>query len=147
MKLSVSRNPSHDGVTIGSLAIDDEFFCYTLEDEVREVADKPVQEWKVPGQTAIPKGIYQLLITPSQRFGQDMPLIADVPGYTGIRIHPGNTEADTEGCLLVGFVLSGSAVKLDGKQSIGRSRDAFNALFAKLRDAASYNEMITITIA
>jgi hypothetical protein len=82
------------------------WLCYTLEDPVREVPGQPVTNWKVPGQTAIPRGTYGLTVTRSVRFsakaGHDvfLPLLADVPGFSGVRIHGGNTAADTEGCIL-----------------------------------------------
>ncbi len=139
MKITVLRNPSHDGATVGDLFIDGSFFCHTLEDQVREIQGQPVEQWKVPGKTAIPAGTYELLITYSGRFGCEMPLIADVPGFTGIRIHCGNTSADTEGCLLVGFI--------EADYSIGRSRDAFNALFPRIKSALDAGENVTITIA
>lgn len=68
--------------------------CYTLEDVVRSGP-------KVPGETAIPAGTYPLLITYSNRFKRLLPLVDNVPGFAGIRMHGGNTSANTEGCLLV----------------------------------------------
>lgn len=77
------------------------WLCWTLEDVVREAPGKPVEAWKVNGQTAIPRGAYAVRVTRSARFGVDLPLLLDVPGFAGIRIHGGNTAADTEGCILV----------------------------------------------
>ena len=81
--------------TFGMWSIDGVFEFYTLEDTVREGQ-------KIPGKTAIPEGRYRLTITQSKRFKRDMILVNDVPDFTGIRIHAGNTEADTDGCILVG---------------------------------------------
>ena len=75
--------------------LDGRFGVLHLEDVVR-------QGEKVPGQTAIPEGIYTVQITFSNRFKRDLPLLLNVPNFEGIRIHPGNTDADTEGCILVG---------------------------------------------
>lgn len=83
------------------------WLCWALEDVVREVAGKPVAAWKVAAATAIPRGTYNLSVTRSVRFsakaGHDvfLPLLEGVEGFAGVRIHGGNTAADTEGCILV----------------------------------------------
>ena len=77
------------------------WLCWTLEDVVREAPGQPVAAWKVKRETAIPRGTYPIRVTRSNRFGVDLPLLLDVPGFEGIRIHGGNTAADTEGCILV----------------------------------------------
>ena len=92
-------------------------FCDTLEDMVRSVP-------KVPGKTAIPAGRYKLIMSYSNRFKKVMPQLLDVPGFDGIRIHSGNTAADTEGCILVG--------KKDGAGHISKSRDTYNILLYEL---------------
>lgn len=130
MKLELIREPSANGCTIGSLAINGAFECFTLEDVVR---DK-----KIRGETAIPAGTYEVRITFSQRFQRDLPLLIGVPDFEGVRIHPGNTAADTEGCILPGQVRTANTV--------GASRLAFYALFAKIKDAADRHEGIWITI-
>lgn len=126
MQLTLIRGPSTSHSTPGTLLVDGKFECYTLEDVVR---DK-----KIPGETAISVGTYRVIIDMSNRFKRLLPLLIDVPGFAGIRIHPGNTDADTEGCILVGQSRS--------KDFVGSSRLAFDALFAKMRAAKS----ITITI-
>jgi len=80
------------------------------------------------GQTAIPVGTYQIIITPSKRFGRLLPLLVSVPDFDGIRIHPGNKAEDTEGCILVG--------KTRSSDFIGRSREAFDELFIRMVDCA-----------
>ena len=77
------------------------WLCWTLEDVVREVPGEPVEAWKIPGETAIPRGTYAVRVTRSSRFKADLPILLNVPGFEGIRIHGGNTAADTEGCILV----------------------------------------------
>ena len=77
------------------------WLCWTLEDVVREVPGEPVEAWKIKGDTAIPRGTYAVRVTRSNRFKTDLPLLLNVPGFEGVRIHGGNTAADTEGCILV----------------------------------------------
>lgn len=109
MELMVERKWFSDKSTIGELTVDGAFQCFTLEDVVRAdpTPDTPVTvadvaAVKVPGKTAIPPGRYRVIVTPSERFKRDLPLLQGVPGFEGVRIHAGNTDADTEGCLLVG---------------------------------------------
>lgn len=90
----------------------------TLEDAVREGP-------KIPGETAIPVGRYRLVISQSVRFGRRMPEVLDVPGFTGIRIHAGNTDGNTEGCILVGTTVIGD-------DFIAESAVAFGKFFARL---------------
>lgn len=99
MKLSVKRIACKPTYTIGRLYVDGDYFCDTLEDRVRNLR----KEAKVAGQTAIPDGRYKVTITMSPRFGRLLPLLHDVPQFTGVRIHAGNTAKDTQGCILVGF--------------------------------------------
>jgi len=104
MEMTLIREASKNGRTFGSLAVGGAFECYTMEDEVRPAGEK------VPGRTAIPAGRYEVKMTHSPRFGKIMPLVCDVPKFEGIRIHVGNTETDTEGCLLVGLVRGPDAI-------------------------------------
>ena len=132
MKLEVKRFMCGATCTIGELFVDGEPECYTLEDVVR-----PEGAPKVYGETAIPYGTYQVIITHSQRFQRDMPLLVGVPDFEGIRIHPGNTAADTHGCLLVG--------ETHTFQSVNSSKLAYDKLFPKIRDAIASGEEVTIT--
>jgi hypothetical protein len=138
MQLKVIRNPTKDGATLGSLYVDGMFFCFTLEDPVREVKGQPVSQWKIQNDTAIPVGTYDVTVTPSVRFRKDMPLVNNVPGYTGVRIHSGNTSADTDGCLLLGFAKTLNTVL--------RSLDAFNALFPKIQAALAAGQKVSLTV-
>ena len=96
MKVKVKRTFKGEEYTIGKLYIDDNYFCDTLEDTVRNGV-------KVYGKTAIPAGKYKVKKTMSPRFQKILPEILNVPGFSGVRIHSGNTAADTEGCLLLGL--------------------------------------------
>jgi len=132
MKLHLERLQIDPDVTIGSLSVDGEWQAWTLEDPVRPPGVK------VPGDTAIPPGTYPVTITGSPRFRRMLPLVGNVPNFSGVRIHPGNTTADTEGCILVGCDRF--------SKSLGHSRKAFDALFALLEDASRRGEAVSLTI-
>lgn len=131
MKLELKRKEFTDNSTIGELSIDGAFECFTLEDVVRPDGEK------VYSKTAIPPGTYQVVVTHSPRFGRELPMLVDVPNFEGVRIHAGNTAADTEGCILVG-----NGTETD---RVTGSRAAFDALFAKIQAARGTQE-ISITI-
>ena len=139
MNLELRREPSTENGTFGKLYIDNVFACYSLEDEVREVEGKPVAKWKIKGETAIPKGRYQIIINHSNRFKRELPLLLKVPGFEGVRFHSGNTEADTEGCILVGTERNATAVL--------NSRVAFNELMGDIQEALDHGEQVWISIA
>jgi hypothetical protein len=130
MELDLRRVELSAICTIGELYVDGEFECYTLEDAVRDR--------KIPGETAIPPGRYQVVLNWSPRFRRILPLLVDVPGFEGVRIHPGNTAADTEGCILVGHARGAAAVF--------QSRAAFEGLFLKLEAATIVGREIWITV-
>lgn len=91
----------------GKLFVEGKYFCETLEDQDRYLENDGV---KVDGDTAIPRGRYRVTRTMSQRFGRVIPLVNDVPGFTGVRLHGGNTEADTHGCPLLGAVRNSTGI-------------------------------------
>jgi hypothetical protein len=117
--LTLVREASVEDHTYGVLYLGGVWFCHTLEDRVRPT--------KIPGQTAIPAGRYQVIISMSPRFKRPLPLLLAVPGFEGIRIHPGNTAEDTEGCILPGYAR--------GQNSVLQSRAAFDGLFSHLQVA------------
>ena len=135
MHIRVMREPSINDTTLGSLFIDDHWQCHTLEDVIRPAGEK------VRNKTAIPPGRYRLILSMSNRFKKIMPEVLNVPMFTGIRIHSGNTAKDTAGCLLVGQTRSVET------RSIGRSRFAYTALMLKLMAAVKAGETIYITFA
>lgn len=105
MKLTLKRIALKPTYTIGKLYIDDNYFCDTLEDTVRDVnKDGKFDngEKKIKGKTAIPYGTYEIKWTYSPRFKKYTPQLMNVPSFEGIRIHSGNSSKDTEGCLLLG---------------------------------------------
>jgi len=105
LKLLLFRFASLEDSTLSALYVDGQFTCFGLEDEFREV--------KVPGETRIPAGTYKLSLQTVGRLHEKylmrfpaehrgMIVLRDVPGFTGIMIHTGVTDDDTEGCILVG---------------------------------------------
>lgn len=105
MKLTLKRIALKPTYTIGKLYIDDKYFCDTLEDTVRDLnKDGKFDngEKKIKGKTAIPYGTYEIKWTYSPRFKKYTPQLMNVPSFEGIRIHAGNTNASTSGCLLLG---------------------------------------------
>lgn len=140
MRLTLKRIANKKDYCIGKLYINGKYFCDTLEDVDRGLDDSmsedDIKAIKIKGQTAIPTGIYTVLLTYSPKYKKVMPLINNVKGYSGIRIHSGNSSKDTEGCLLVGK-----------NTVVGRltdSRNTFNALFKRLQQKGS--NKITIEI-
>lgn len=97
MKLIIKRNLFTPTETLGELSIDGKFFCYTLEDTVRE------NGVKVHGETAIPYGTYKVIVNMSNRFKRLMPLLIDVPNFEGVRLHGGNSHVDSHGCPLIAY--------------------------------------------
>lgn len=98
MLLELNRIAKKPLYTIGKLFVDGKYFCDTLEDRCRDL-DK---ERKVMHETAIPEGTYEVIVNVSVKFKRKLPLLLDVPHFSGIRIHRGNTNKDTSGCILVG---------------------------------------------
>ena len=130
MKIKVVRELSTEKSTPGVMWVDGDRQCYTLEDVVRPQ--------KIMHETAIPAGTYKVVVTMSNRFKRELPLLLDVPGYEGVRIHPGNTDKDTSGCILVGVTR--------GEDMVGGSRTAFNTLFDAIQAARAAQELITLEV-
>lgn len=138
MELAVTRGPNHDDSCIGDFFIDDAWWCYSLEDLVREVDGQPVVSWKVQDQTAIPRGRYQVIIDYSAHFAKNMLHILNVPGFEGVRIHGGNDAADTDGCILVGTRRS--------DDDISNCAPALAKIYGEVQDALATGDTVWITI-
>lgn len=134
MELTLNRIFLGSSATIGELLINDKHLCDTLEDRVRPEGEK------VYGKTAIPEGTYEVKLTHSPRFKKILPEILNVPNFSGIRIHTGNSSKDTEGCILVGT--------WDGEKEdwVGSSKIAFDELMTLLEEATNNKEKATITV-
>lgn len=141
MELKLIRKIKTEQSTIGDLYVNDKWECHVLEDKDRGLDSitplNQLKQIKVFGKTAIPTGKYEVAINFSNHFQKRLPLLLNVPGFEGIRIHSGNTEKDSEGCLLVG--------KTHGKDVVYESREAFYDLFQKVEKAV-YTEKVFITI-
>ena len=119
MRLTLTRTERSGRSTLGELEINGEPFCRTLED--------PVRPYRLPGITAIPAGTYPVQITWSPRFKARMPLLIGVPGFSGVRIHPGSAPEHGDGSILVGTE--------QGIDEIRRSEEAYDELFRQLDEA------------
>lgn len=141
MNIILNRIAKKAKYTIGKLYINDKYFCDTLEDTdrglIQSMTEQQIGSKKVYGETAIPTGTYRIIISYSNKFKKQMPLLLNVPGFAGIRIHSGNTEKDSLGCILVG------KNKAVGK--VLESRDTYSKLFSILQEA-NKKETIKITI-
>ena len=94
MHITVQRQALKDDRTLGELLVDGHHFAWTLEDAVRDR--------KIPNDTAISTGVFEVVVNWSRRFGKPLPMLLNVPNFTGVRIHGGNGPEHTEGCILIG---------------------------------------------
>ncbi len=125
MNIKLFRVKPLPDCSIGKLSIEgDDFTCYTLERRAGE---------------DIPAGRYKITVDYSPRFQCQLPLVNDVPGYVGIRIHPGNTDKDTHGCILTGQDWA-------GQDYIYHSRLTFECLFDKIKAALENEEDVWLEI-
>ena len=139
MKLKLVRKYRKETYTIGKLYVDGVYFCDTIEDKDRGLDDAmglaEIMVKKRYGETAIPYGTYKVEITYSPKYKKLMPEIKNVKGFSGIRIHSGNTAKDTLGCLIIGRNTQVGMVT--------ESRKTYNKLFALMKDAKDISIEIT----
>lgn len=142
MTITVLRKWKKADYTIGKLYADGRYVCDTLEDRDRglrqDMSESNILKRKVRGKTAIPTGTYEITYSYSPKFKKVMPLVGGVPGFSAIRIHPGNTTADTDGCVLVGWNRQ--------KGMVVDSRKAFAVVDAKIRTAIKMGEKVWMRI-
>ena len=142
MELKLIRKYRCSNYCIDKLYINNEYFSDALEDPDRGLTDimslEEIKKIKIKGNTCIPYGTYNITITYSPRFKKNLPLLNNVKGFDGIRIHSGNKPQDTEGCLLPGFN------KVKGQ--VIDSRVTTDKLIAQIQQALNKGEKVTITI-
>lgn len=142
MKLELKRIAKRTTYTIGKLYIDGKYFCDTLEDKDRGLTQKTplttIKKIKIPNETAIPTGVYKVIVNSSPKFRRNLPRLLDVPGFDGILIHRGNSDKDSSGCILVG------ENKVVGK--VINSTGYEHKIVDLLTEAQNRGEVITITI-
>lgn len=153
MKLTLTRKEKTSAYTAGRLYVDGTHFCDTIEDCDRglhsKLTLKEVRFRKIPGRTAIPLGVYDVVLdVKSPKYGKIqwykdlcggcMPRLVDVMDFEGILIHPGNTAEDSEGCILVG--------RYEGHGCVSNSKKTFESLYKVLAMARDRGEEITIEI-
>ena len=142
MKLRLERKYRCSNYCIDKLYINNEYFSDALEDPDRGLTDtmslEEIKKIKIKGNTCIPYGTYNITITYSPRFKKNLPLLNNVKGFDGIRIHSANKPQDTEGCLLPGFN------KVKGQ--VIDSRVTTDKLIAQIQQALNKGEKVTITI-
>ena len=154
VRITIKRIVRSEKATIGELSLEEcGFLCHTLEDKDRGLAkpitSEEVKKVKVAGATAIPSGEYDvvLVVSPSmkgkpyaQQYEGRFPCLLNVPGFEGILIHPGNTDKDTRGCLLVGDYDPSAPDRVTG------SVTAYEDLMRYLWAAYKRKDKITIKI-
>ena len=138
MNLKLVRKVIKNGFVEGKLYIDGVFECFTVEDADRKLETGGT---KVQNLTAIPKGEYRVVMSRSNRFKKVLPEVLNVPGFTGVRIHAGNSSKDTEGCIIVGSVNT-----KEDDDWVGGSVVAMSRLLPKLAKAFKAGEPITIEV-
>lgn len=150
MLLKLQRTHKFKDKTIGRLYINGIYFCDTLEDTDMDLSNQDsllyIKSKKIFSKTAIPRGVYEVVITQSSRFKKLLPQLLKVKGFDGIRIHSGNTEADTDGCILVGVTVKfGANLDITERSYLIQSRVTMQRVMEELY-TASGREKIEITI-
>ena len=142
MEILLKRDIHSEKSTTGKMYVDGVFECFTLEDLDRGLKSSmpldDIKKIKVYGQTAIPTGRYEVTTSYSGLFNKEMPLLKGIPGYDQVRIHPGNSDKDTLGCILVG-----EARTIDW---VSNSRAAFARFYPKLKAALEAGQKVFITV-
>lgn len=135
LEILLERDILTEGYSLGRLYVAGMHFGFTCEDKDRELETGGV---KIPGATAIPRGRYRLTTSLSNRFGRELPILEDVPGFTGVRVHGGNHAADTEGCFLLGRVRT--------RDGVANCAERVGALIKLINDTEDAGNQCWITV-
>lgn len=141
MELLLERKELNKSYTSGTLSIDGKYFCATLEDTNRDLNKNGKfdgAESKIYGETCIPFGTYEVIVTMSNKFKRELPLLLNVPHFEGIRIHRGNYTKDSYGCILVGEKCN--------KGVLSNSTPYEIKLTSLIKEAINKKEKVTIKI-
>lgn len=150
MRIKVVREFFSDTETLGTMYINDKFFCYTLEDYDRKLKqsqdDDFIKANKIAKLTAMPSGNYRVILSVSNRFKRLMPEVLNVKGFAGIRIHGGNTHENTEGCILVAKNRYINKPSLFGKIRNWIQGTMETNLIKEIQKAINKNEIVELSI-
>lgn len=145
MMIDIHRYKDDGDATLGMMCIDGIPVCYTLEDEGRDI--------KIPGETCIPSGQYEIILRKHGGFHnryaskfdyhEGMLELVGVPNFTNILIHIGNYERNTDGCILVGAT---GGVEADGTLCVWQSTKAYANIYPKILAALNAGETVMLTI-
>lgn len=147
MEILLIRNVRAENYTEGRMLFNGQPVCDTIEDRDRDANRNgrlDGNEVKVYGETAIPNGRYRVTLDHSPKFsprygGKRIPFVHDVPGFSGVRIHTGNTAADSLGCIIVGMRV-GAGVVADSKATF------FNRVLPPMEAADARKEEMWLTV-
>ena len=158
MTITLKRIYKKGTFTLGALQIQTEsnkefltkkYFCDTLEPHAIDWR----REDKIAGKTAIPTGRYKVVLGYSKTYKRRMPFLQNVPHFTGIMIHTGNSVDDTRGCILVGKAVRPQKPEEENPTGeatvIGRltdSRITFNRLYEMIREAMKRGEGVEMIV-
>lgn len=150
MRIKVVREFFSNTETLGTMYINDKFFCYTLEDYDRKLKQSQDEDFikanKIAKLTAMPSGNYRVILSISNRFKRLMPEVLNVKGFAGIRIHGGNTHENTEGCILVAKNRYINKPSLFGKIRNWIQGTMETNLIKEIQKAINKNEIVELSI-
>jgi len=143
MNLELNRKEYPGEATIGGFYIDGVFQCYSLEDKDRHLEDflSAIDEYKIHGRTAIPRGRYQVIIDWSDKHRSLRLHVLGVPGFTGIRFDIANHTDEVQGCIALGMIRDSNKPDM-----VFSSTLAIKAVTVKVLQALLRGEEVWLTV-